>query len=134
MADCEPMFRSAFRAAALVCVLAAFAAKAFIPAGYMPGSTGNATFQIVICTISGPQTVSVDGAHDPLEAPAHTQADGMCDFSVNTAFDDAPRAPVFLDRMPYAAVDPAFTAIPPVVSLRFFGNASSRAPPFSSYV
>ena len=46
-------------------LLLALLLQAAIPAGFMPGKTGDGTVQMVICTGTGPATITVDADDAP---------------------------------------------------------------------
>ena len=67
----------------LLFLLLAVVLRAVIPAGYMPDMSGKAFFQMTICTLNGPETITVDQDMQPIDAH-DTQADKQngCDFAL----------------------------------------------------
>jgi hypothetical protein len=68
----------------LFAVLVAVMVRALIPLGYMPDIKGAKHFQMVICSLDGPRTVTVDESFNPVgssEKPDHN-AKERCDFAL----------------------------------------------------
>jgi len=126
----------ALRGLALLCVLAAFLIRAIIPAGFMPDTTSGEAFKMVICTIDGPQTILVDKDFNPQKSDGHHKdngkQDGLYGFSVNMTFAEAHYLSLTSAASFYGKAE-LLPADNHKVSSRFFGNASSRAPPVTSY-
>lgn len=75
----------------LVAVLA-IAARAMVPAGYMPNIGGD-TFKMVICSLEGAKTITVDKDFNPVSSPSsHDTAKEKCEFSIlsHAPFTDTP--------------------------------------------
>ena len=112
--------------------------KSLIPAGYMPDQ--DKPFQMVICTLNGPQTILLNKDMSPYQGDNPHQnkpdkaVDDLCAFAFHTALNTAP--PVMAIPAPYVTLlsQTAVTIPQTITPLRFFGNASSRAPPVISYV
>ncbi len=61
----------------MMVLILAFALKALIPAGFMPGAQGGFT-KMVICSGTGERTVMVPNGDAP--APSHDQKDQSCAY------------------------------------------------------
>jgi hypothetical protein len=64
--------------------LLAVLVRALIPLGYMPSmAQKDGTFQMVVCSLDGPKTVTVQTDFDPQSIPEHTeQAQEHCVFAL----------------------------------------------------
>jgi hypothetical protein len=112
-------------------VLACFAIRALIPAGYMPDVQllAKGSLKIVICSVSGIKAISLDAQGKPAPSHKQTHHDQACAFSglaaVTAASSDAaaPPPPEFSRSGPIAL---AQEVLPPVRAGPILG---SRGPP-----
>jgi hypothetical protein len=119
----------------MLLVMLALLVRAFIPLGYMPGmAKTDGTFQMVVCSLDGPKTITVDLAFDPESSEKHEAASqDHCVFALLghiTPCDDnglyAARASLN-DSTLLVSLDDQYTP-----SVRLAGQAQPRAPPLFS--
>lgn len=117
----------------LLLMLVAMAIRGVIPAGYMPdaGHQGR-LFQITICTINGPQSVTLDDKMHPVDHPVQEQIHkNDCAFWLlnHLAFGEMPVAAFVV--VPYAALKDQriVSREMPMHPAALFRHAQPRGPP-----
>jgi hypothetical protein len=86
-------------------LLVVFAARSFVPAGFMleASSTGDGTMTMVICTGEGTQMISVDADGKPIPPkPAHADT-SICPYSASGTAALAAFEPLTLEAQAYEA-------------------------------
>ena len=86
-------------------LLVVFAARSFVPAGFMleASSTGDGTMTMVICTGQGTQMISVDADGKPIPPkPAHADT-SICPYSASGTAALAAFEPLTLEAQAYEA-------------------------------
>lgn len=67
----------------MLLALCAILVRAAIPLGYMPDQKNGKSFQMVVCSLDGPKTVTVDAGFDPEQKSGKTDhATKLCDFAL----------------------------------------------------
>jgi hypothetical protein len=80
--------------------LLAVMVRGFIPLGYMPQMKAGGTFEMIVCSLDGPKTVTVDVSFDPDVNTNHVeqQVTDHCLFamsgSATTFYSDVAHAPI----------------------------------------
>jgi hypothetical protein len=132
--DDRSSFRRRFDFVALLFGLAALTVQAIAPiclSGFPPGRSADG-FSIVLCTVHGFQTVTLDANGKPLPAtPDKSNPDGLC--PICTAFHAAPLlgvAAAFLLAvlLSWRSVDPVAHFAPPLLR-RAYTSFVTRGPP-----
>lgn len=117
----------------LLLMLVAMAIRGVIPAGYMPdaGHQGR-LFQITICTINGPQSVTLDDRMHPVDHPAQKQAHKSgCAFGLlnHLAFGEMPGAAFLVVPYPVAQDQQIVSRDVRISFSELFRIAQPRGPP-----
>jgi hypothetical protein len=120
---------------AMIFVLALLV-RAIVPLGFMPDASSNAPFKMVICTIYGPKTITIDSSFDSTKSHSSNSKSDVkhktaCPFSLNTALIDTDPAPGYLNKFEAPAEKTIASVNGFCVQTRFFGNSSSQSPPAS---
>ncbi len=69
----------------LMLLLAAFAARALMPAGFMPSIAADGSYELVICSGMGEKTIRVSADGTPLQDQGAPQSgDGACAFQLTS--------------------------------------------------
>lgn len=96
----------------LMLAVLAVGLRVLIPVGFMPGSTEQGSYGLVLCTADG--AVTIDPARD--KAPAKSGHDGACVFAAHAAAGPEPTVEAALEPAyaePVALVQPAQTSLAP---------------------
>lgn len=96
----------------LMLALLAVGLRILVPVGFMPGSTEQGTYGLVLCTAEG--AVSIDPAKD--KAPAKSGHDGACVFAAHAAAGPEPTVEAAVEpayAQPAALAQPAQTSLAP---------------------
>lgn len=118
----------------LIAALLAVMVRSFIPAGYMPDIKSGKQFQMVICSLDGPKTITVDADFDPgTDKADHTKTE-HCDFAL---LQHSPGLNALSDWVVFILPDPVpgdYSVTDSIVAQNnsVQGLAQSRAPPVFS--
>lgn len=114
--------------------LLAVLVRGFIPLGYMPHAKTDGTVEMIVCSLEGPKTVTVDVSFDPTADTTHTeQVADYCLFAMSgaatTFYNEAANVPIsILSGATYLLPQSGFGLLHADVA----GVVQARAPPVFS--